>query len=92
MGKHKKHQPPKAETKVVREPATFKLLPTEKVLEDDYLVCPDYVYIADNVFVRYHGWEVRTVAFWKESEGINEVRRCDPFSHPGAHLGDKVIP
>ena len=65
------------------------LRPSETVLSDDTPVHLDYVYIADNVFVRCPLWDA-TVREWKGRLGLKEIRRCDLFDHPGAKLGDRV--
>ena len=70
---------------------TFKLLPAETVLEDDYPVHGDYVYIIDNVFARCPIIE-GTVADLKRATGAKEIRRCEIFAHDDARLGDKVEP
>ena len=69
---------------------TFKLLASETVLEDDYLIIPSFVYICDGRFMRYPGWDEITVAEWKRAGNWKEVRRCDLFAHEGARLGDRV--
>lgn len=69
---------------------THKLVESETVLEDDYPLIPDFVYIFDGVFRRYKGWQETTVGHYKKAAGIKEIRRCDLFSHPGARLGDEV--
>lgn len=77
-------------TLTVSKATVFKLLPSETVLPDDYDIHPMYVYIIDGVFARFEGMESDTVGNWKRYAKINEIRRCDLFSHPGARLGDKV--
>jgi hypothetical protein len=62
------------------------LLKDETVLEDNYPVYPDYVYIADLKLIRS---EIKgTVADLKRQLDVKEIRRCDLFGHPGARLGD----
>jgi hypothetical protein len=75
-----------------RERQTFKLLPSETVLPDDYPIYMDFVYIVDGKFTRQSRYfNVITVADWKRLDGeIKEIRRCDLFGHPGAYLGDRV--
>ena len=70
-------------------PKTFKLLPDETILPDDYPVHAMYVYIADNKFVRCM-WLDGTVEEWKRKEGFKVIRRCRLFDHEGARLGDIV--
>lgn len=67
----------------------FKLNEHETILEDDYPVYPDFVYIADMKFVKcpIHG----RVQNWKREFGIKEIRRCDMFGHGNAKFGDTVI-
>lgn len=61
------------------------ILESEIVLEDDYPVYWDYVYIMDGRFQRSN--IQGTVADLKRN-GIKEVRRCDLMGHPGARIGD----
>ena len=70
---------------------TYNLRKSETILPDDTPVYPDYLYIADNVFVQYSGWDDTTVEEWKARTGYKEIRRCDMFDHPGANLGDRVV-
>ena len=67
----------------------FKLNKDEIVLEDNYPVYPDFVYIVDMKFVKCP-IEGR-VADWKREFGIKEIRRLDLFGHNGARIGDTVI-
>lgn len=71
---------------------TFKLTPSETVLDDQYPLMPMYVYIIDGVFRRYEGSEETTVGHYKRATNSKEIRRCDLFSHEGARLGDSVEP
>ena len=74
-----------------RTPTTHELLPSETVLPDDALIHPGYVYICDNRFTRYDGWDSVDMLKWKAQANFKEIRRCDLFGHEGAHLGDEVI-
>lgn len=69
---------------------THTLLNTERVLEDDYPINPEYVYICDNKFKRFDGEDEITVAHWKRICSFKEIRRCDLFAREGARLGDSV--
>lgn len=65
-----------------------KLTRSETVLEDDYPMNLDYVYIIDNQFLRSK--DFCTVGEYKARFGVKEIRRCDLFSHPGVKIGDEV--
>lgn len=67
----------------------FDLLQDETVLDDDYPIYPDYIYIVDGVFTRCDYFDM-TIREWKLRDNIKEIRRCNIFGHPGARLGDKV--
>lgn len=73
-----------------REIKTFKRLPSETALEDDYPVNPMYVYIIDGFFDRSNCMDQTTVGEYKRQFNVKEMRRCDLFGHPGARLRDKV--
>lgn len=79
-----------AEVIPARKPQTFKLLPAETVLGDDYPVHPMYLYIVDGVFAKFNGNMSDTVGNWKKWCNIKEIRRCEMFGHEGARLGDRV--
>ncbi len=68
---------------------TFKLLPDETVLPDDYPIYPGYVYIVDGVFTRNMSL-AENVFQWKNMESKKEVRRCNLFGHKDARLGDRA--
>jgi len=68
--------------------STYKLLPSETVLENDYPVYLDYFYIVDGV-IKMSTIE-GTVADLKRAEGANEIRRYELFKRPEARLGDRV--
>lgn len=61
---------------------------SETVLEDEYPVFADYVYIADMTFVRSD--VTGTVRDLKRDLEAKEIRRCEMFEHKGARLGDKL--
>ena len=67
---------------------TFKLNSSETILEDDYPIVFQYVYIVDNVFTRCDNFGSSTVAEWKHAIGAKEIRKCALFDHKGARLGD----
>lgn len=50
----------------------------EPILEDDYPVYADYLYVADGKVIRsdWHGVTVRRL---KRELGAKEIRRCDIF-------------
>lgn len=50
----------------------------EPVLEDDYPIYADYLYVADGKVVRsnLHGVTARE---FKRREGVKELRRCDIY-------------
>lgn len=50
----------------------------EPVLEDDYPVYGDYLYVADGEVYR-SGWHGITIGLLKRYEGFKEVRRCDIY-------------
>ena len=66
----------------------FKLLPEEVVLDDEYPVYFEYVYIVDNVFRRspIEG----NVGDLKKEFNAKEIRRCELFARNTAKIGDKV--
>lgn len=64
------------------------IFPEEIILEDDYPVYIDYVYIADGYFKRSP--ISATVRAWKALDNIKEIRRCELFKHGNAKLGDKA--
>lgn len=73
---------------------TFKLLPSETILDDEHPIIDMYVYIADGKFTRYTGLDTITVGEWKRRSKLKEIRRCQLFG-PGreqARLGDAVQP
>jgi len=50
--------------------------PNEDILEDDYPVYGDYLYVADGKVYR-SDWHGVTVAELRRREGFKEVRRCN---------------
>lgn len=66
----------------------YKLLKSETVLEDNYPIHKGYVYIVDGVLTKSPA--EGTVLDWKEIGKVEEVRKCNLFSHQFAKLGDKV--
>lgn len=50
--------------------------PDEEVLEDDYPVYGNYLYVADGK-VYMSDWHGVTVKYLKAKEGFKEVRRCN---------------
>lgn len=48
----------------------------EPILEDDYPVYADYLYVADGKVVR-SDWHGISVARFKLALGAKEIRRCD---------------
>jgi hypothetical protein len=48
----------------------------EPILEDDYPIYADYLYVADGKVVR-SDWHGITVREFKGREGYKELRRCD---------------
>lgn len=66
----------------------FKLTENETILDDNYPVYWDYIYIVDNKFIRS---DIQgTVLDLRRDLKAREVRRCDLFAHDGAKLGDIV--
>jgi hypothetical protein len=53
-----------------------EFLSTEKVLEDDYPIYGDYIYLADGKVYR-SDWHGITAAELKRREGFKELRKCD---------------
>lgn len=71
------------------EVQTHKLLPSEKVMPDDYPMYGMYVYIIDNVATRCMDASPNlTVAEYKRKYGAKEIRKLS-FDHEGARLGDR---
>lgn len=48
----------------------------EPVLDDDYPIYADYLYVADGKVVR-SDWHGITARQFKAREGVAELRRCD---------------
>lgn len=69
---------------------TYKLLPDEIVLADNYPVYYNYVYIGDMIFIRNDILMQGTVGQLKKELNLKEIRRCNLFGHKGARIGDKL--
>lgn len=48
----------------------------EPILDDDYPIYGDYLYVADGKVIR-SDWHGITARQFKNREGITELRRCD---------------
>lgn len=57
--------------------------PNENVLEDDYPIYGDYLYVVDGKVYR-SDWHGITVAQLKRNEGFKEVRRCNIYARRAA--------
>lgn len=73
-----------------KSPQTFKLLPDETVLPDDYPMYAGYLYIIDGVFSRC--LQNTSPLALKKICGYKEIRRLNIFdpSRVHARLGDKA--
>lgn len=61
-----------------------EILPSERILEDDYPIYGGYYYIADGKIYE-SDWHDITVAELKKREGFKEVRRCDIYGRKKAN-------
>lgn len=61
--------------------------PNEPILEDDYPIYGDYLYVTDGKLYR-SDWHDITVGELKRREGFKEVRRCN--IHARREANDKT--